>query len=481
MDGRLNWVTISIITPSFNQGQFLEETIQSVLSQEGDFLLEYIIIDGGSTDNSVEIIRRYDDAIRAGTLKARCRGISFQWVSEKDRGQAEAINKGFRRVTGDLVAWINSDDTYLPGTLPRILHYFSAHPDAMVLVGDAIVIDESGRRISKYIAEFLSYERMIAVWEGRGNTIPQPSVFFRRSVLESVGLLDTSLSYTMDFDFFLRCSSKFNFSKLAEPLATYRIHSASKTMSGYDSMAWESYRVSRKHWKQLPLTKYIKRWNDLLRGESQRCFRVAQETPMADRRKRRRYLLKGSLIYPPRLWNQDNFSLVIRGIVGDVTVESLKRHLRSSNIFRVTSSLIVGRSRVERMLAPKFIPPEIHGNTDFDLTGVFEDKWTTERFEVSVREPGTLSLQVSVRSVFTSNPRLKVTHQGREQQYELPRPGDFSLQLRFEAAGTARFHVSDVFCPVELNESSDNRLLSLYIALIDFIPSSHLVGRTVAV
>src|ERR1043166_2568373 len=317
MDGSLNRVTISIITPSFNQGRFLEETIQSVLSQEGDFFLEYIVIDGGSTDNSVDIIRRYDEGIRNGTIRARSRGSSFQWVSEKDRGQAEAINKGFRRATGDLVAWINSDDTYLPGTLPKILQYFNQRQDAMILVGDAIVIDESGRRISKYIAEFLSYERMIAVWEGRGNTIPQPSVFFRRLVLETVGLLDTSLSYTMDFDFFLRCSSLFTFSRLPEALATYRIHASSKTMSGYDAMAWESYKVSRKHWKNLTSGSTIGRWRDLLRGESERCFRVAQETPMAERSKRRRYLIKGSLIYPPRLWNQDNFSLVVRGIVGD--------------------------------------------------------------------------------------------------------------------------------------------------------------------
>ncbi|HLA97025.1 MAG TPA: glycosyltransferase family 2 protein, partial [Anaerolineales bacterium] len=137
---------VSIVTPSFNQGRFLEETIQSVLAQDYP-RIEYLIVDGGSTDGSLEIIRRYAD--RLGW-----------WVSEPDRGQTEALNKGFARARGEIFAWLNSDDTYLPQAVSEAVAYLQAHPEAGMVYGDANLVDEHGRVIGKFPARQTDYQRL---------------------------------------------------------------------------------------------------------------------------------------------------------------------------------------------------------------------------------------------------------------------------------------------------------------------------------
>src|SRR5574340_1418719 len=116
---------ITVVTPSFNQGRFIDETIRSVISQEGDFYLEYLIMDGGSTDETVDIIKKYDRLIKEGKWPVKCRGIEYRWVSEKDNGQADAVNKGFKIARGEILGWLNSDDTYLPGALGKALKYLT--------------------------------------------------------------------------------------------------------------------------------------------------------------------------------------------------------------------------------------------------------------------------------------------------------------------------------------------------------------------
>lgn len=205
---------ISIITPSYNQGKFLEETILSVLTQ-GYPNLEYIIIDGGSNDNSIDIIKKYEDR------------LAF-WVSEKDEGQTEAINKGFRRATGDIVTWLCSDDTYYPGTLQFVSDFFLHNPDVDVVYGNAASIDENGVIFrSPRTLDFT----LLGLWIGE-NPIPQPSSFMRSRILEKVGYLNESLYYCMDKEFFLRMA--FAGSKIQHVnkiLATYRFHEESKTVS----------------------------------------------------------------------------------------------------------------------------------------------------------------------------------------------------------------------------------------------------------
>src|SRR3990170_2770087 len=126
---------ITIVTPSYNQGRFIEETIKSVLSQEGGFYIEYLIMDGGSTDNSVEVIKKYDRLLKEGRWPVKCLGITYSWASEKDKGQSDAINKGFRQARGDYIAWLNSDDTYEPGAIGKAVDYLQAHPEYMMVYG----------------------------------------------------------------------------------------------------------------------------------------------------------------------------------------------------------------------------------------------------------------------------------------------------------------------------------------------------------
>ena len=211
----MNLPKISIVTPSYNQGQFLEETIQSVLNQNYP-RLEYFVIDGGSTDNSVDIIKKYKDQL------TYC-------VSEPDRGQSDAINKGFRRATGEIVAWLCSDDTYFPGALKSIGSFFYKHPEVDVVYGDAAAIDEKSQIFSATRSLSFSLLGLLS----RSGSIPQPASFFRREILDTFGFIDENINFCMDYDFYLRIAvAGLRFQRIPKTLATYRYHSASKTVRG---------------------------------------------------------------------------------------------------------------------------------------------------------------------------------------------------------------------------------------------------------
>lgn len=217
---------ISIVTPSYNQGRFIEETIKSVLSQEGDFQLDYIIVDGGSTDDTVEIIKKYERLLEKGKWPVRCKGIRFRWVSEKDQGQSDAITKGFAMAEGTVITWLNSDDTYLNGAIADVMHVFKDRAGLEVVYGMAYFTDESGVRVGKYPTGSFDRKRLATF-----NFICQPSTFFTRTALEKAGGIDTGLHYVMDYDLWIRISNHFSFEFLQEYLATYRLHTESKTVS----------------------------------------------------------------------------------------------------------------------------------------------------------------------------------------------------------------------------------------------------------
>ncbi len=179
-DGR-PWPRVTIVTPSFNQGQFLEETIRSILLQNYPNL-EYIIMDGGSTDNSVEIIKKYEPWID-------------YWESKKDRGQAHAINKGFRRATGEIIAWLNSDDTYFPGAIKEAAEFLAIHPDVAMVYGDCVFVDEKGKVLKTVKIDTYNLDKML-----ENNIIPQPSAFVRSFVLNKIGFLRENYSYSFDYD-----------------------------------------------------------------------------------------------------------------------------------------------------------------------------------------------------------------------------------------------------------------------------------------
>ncbi len=206
------FIKISITTPSYNQGQFLEETILSVLNQNYPNL-EYIIIDGGSTDNSVNIIKKYEDQLA-------------YWVSEKDQGQTHAINKGFKIATGDIVNWLNSDDLLVPGALQAVAEGFIEYPQADFYFGDFTVINNKGREL--FSRKSPPYRFATLFW-GR-QLSSQPAVFFKRSVFDEIGYLDESLNFCMDTEFWIRAAIAKNiFHQIKKPLAMTRVHGDAKT------------------------------------------------------------------------------------------------------------------------------------------------------------------------------------------------------------------------------------------------------------
>lgn len=201
------WPRISIITPSYNQGKFLEATIRSVLLQ-GYPNLEYIIIDGGSTDESVEIIKKYEKYLHF-------------WVSEKDNGQADAVNKGLEKSTGEILGWINSDDIYLKGAFKKVITAFNAHDDCAFLHGNRIMIDESGS-----VTGWCNLPKFSAK---KPYSICSETAFWKRSIMHEVGLLNTNLKFAMDLEFFGRIYQRGKFIKLDEYLGGFRLHSLSKS------------------------------------------------------------------------------------------------------------------------------------------------------------------------------------------------------------------------------------------------------------
>ena len=216
---------VTIVTPSFNQARYLEETIQSVLNQDYPNL-EYIIVDGGSTDGSVEIIRKYANRLA-------------WWVSEKDRGQTDAINKGFARASGDILAWLNSDDTYLPGAVRGAVEVFRTHPAAGLVYGEANYINGNGRVIGRFPSALTNYRRL-----RRGYVhIPQQAAFFRADLWRKVGPLDPSFYFAMDYDLWVRLAREAPLEHIQNVLANFRLHADAKTIFADDRCWPEMLRV----------------------------------------------------------------------------------------------------------------------------------------------------------------------------------------------------------------------------------------------
>lgn len=233
-----NLPKISIVTPSFNQARFLEQTIRSVIEQDYPNL-EYIVIDGGSSDNSVEIIRKYEQHLAS-------------WVSERDSGQADAIAKGFGMATGDILCWLNSDDVLYPGALQAVADCFAADAECGCVYGRAMYTTEDGAEVCEYPTGEFDFERL-AVF----NFICQPATFFRRSVYEAVGGVDRTLRFSMDYDLWIRMARVARFCYLPELLATYRLHLDSKTVSPAASTAnhAEGLATTMRHFKWAPVSK----------------------------------------------------------------------------------------------------------------------------------------------------------------------------------------------------------------------------------
>lgn len=244
---------VSIVTPSYNQGRFLEETIRSVLAQDYPHI-EYIIVDGGSTDNSVEIIQKYADRLA-------------WWVSEKDKGHADALNKGFARANGEILAWLNSDDTYYPGAVREAVEALLAHPDVGMVYGDADITDSEGRIIGRFASRQTDYRKLL-----RGSVhIPQATTFFRADLYRQVGPLSLEYYFAFDYDLWVKLAKISRLLYVPRRWATFRLHEAGKSVKddsvcypdmlkvyarergGGLSWLWLRYQVRRLFYAWLPL------------------------------------------------------------------------------------------------------------------------------------------------------------------------------------------------------------------------------------
>jgi len=250
---------IGIVTPSLNQGAFIEATVRSVLLQDYA-ALDYHVVDAGSTDATLDVLRRYAPWLT--------------WTSEPDRGQADAINKGLARARGEVLAYLNSDDLYLPGALRQVGEYFARHPEVGLVYGDCQVIDGDGRRLGLLPQHAFDRRRLIE----RGEYIPQPAAFWRRAVIEQVGDFDPALHLALDHDFFIRASGAFAVAYLPRPLAAFRLHGSSKTVSR-EARHWrESLAVSERYglrpWHAWYWLRRLRHWGlRALPGPAQRWVR----------------------------------------------------------------------------------------------------------------------------------------------------------------------------------------------------------------
>ncbi len=223
---------VSVVTPSFNQGRTIAATIDSVLSQSHrDF--EYVVVDGGSTDETLDVLRRYE---------------GLRWVSEPDRGQTHAINKGLEMTSGEIVAYLNSDDVYRPGALEAAVEEFERNPSSVAAAGDCEILGEDGEVKGVFRARLSDPADLLRYWLwDRGVCLPQPAVFVRRSALDRIGRFDESFDMAMDLEMWQRLALLGPIATIPKTLAAYRDAPDNKTNTRHADMVWDCYRASCKH------------------------------------------------------------------------------------------------------------------------------------------------------------------------------------------------------------------------------------------
>ena len=234
----------SIVTPSYNQAPFIAETIESVLSQEGGFEIEYFVMDGGSTDGSVEIIRDYAERVQSGTWPVQCAGITMEWVSQRDKGQSDAINQGLRRATGTIASYINSDDVFFSRAFARVTQEFANHGEADFIYGDGDVIDENGQLQWEWLSRPYDHGVMTSyhfLWNDFTNYIMQQSTFWRTRVHDQIGYFDEAFHFALDVEYWVRAGQiGLNLRHVPQKLGKFRLIQGTKSLSS-NTAFWGDY------------------------------------------------------------------------------------------------------------------------------------------------------------------------------------------------------------------------------------------------
>jgi len=303
---------ISIVTPSFNQGAYIEDTIKSVLNQNYPHF-EHIIIDGGSTDGTIDILGNYRHLI---------------WVSERDSGQSEAINKGLKRTRGEIIGWLNSDDCYTSGAFFTAVRELDKAQDRYIIFGDCDVIDERGRRIGYCKGRLPDPLALMRYWD-RDYTIPQPSVFFHRDILHRLGYLDERLHYAMDYDFWLRISKHYRIHYVKKTLAMMRVHDRTKSKPGDEVFEREWFRISKRNWGSpfsMSCYKYIfKALNFRSNVMRISAYSRMDELSLKEFRKK---IMVSIASNPLHVFNRKSLSALFRATLGHDYIDRLKRFIK---------------------------------------------------------------------------------------------------------------------------------------------------------
>lgn len=281
---------VSIVVPNFNGGRFIAETLDSLVTQDYPNL-EIIVVDGGSTDDTAKIVARYPDVI---------------FVSEPDKGQAHAINKGLLRARGQILAYLNSDDIYQPGAIRTVVEHFRRRPDASVLVGECNYIDEDSKVIGHLVPKYSGQQGIIRYWGwDKWHTIPQQSTFWRREVVERVGLFATERHFVMDLDYWVRVAGVYDFHLAPETLAGFRLVTGTKTVSSTDRMYAEELQTFYRYRSLLPRGRRLGATWACNRHFSERLLGFAEHLTLEEGHRRRsaRLALTAVKRFPLRMFD----------------------------------------------------------------------------------------------------------------------------------------------------------------------------------
>ncbi len=255
--------TISVVTPTYKQPQFVSQTIESVLGQEGNFYVDYIVINDGSPDNTKEIIEKYDKLIQDGKWPIKCLGLTYRCLSRENKGQTKTINEGFRMAQGEILAWMNSDDYYMPGAFQAVTEAYEKNPDADLIYGDTLKLYEDGSRPNTIEPRPRPNETIESLRK-RGSSILLN--FFTRRIIDKVGLPDESYDYCMDLELWFRILSVGKSTYVPFTLGAFRLWSGSNTTTKQKLFDKERRRIAKIYGGNIIPNKKIYKFRDRIPG-----------------------------------------------------------------------------------------------------------------------------------------------------------------------------------------------------------------------